>query len=66
MLDALFGPFDAVDLAWILAAYAAAGFVKGVTGLGFATTCLPIMAFGISLKAGCRWCCRRHSPATFL
>ncbi|MEO1689168.1 MAG: sulfite exporter TauE/SafE family protein [Pseudomonadota bacterium] len=33
-----------------MAAFAAAGSVKGVTGLGFSTTALPILTFGLGLK----------------
>ena len=34
----------------IMFAYVTAGFVKGVTGLGFSTTCLPILVFAMGLK----------------
>jgi hypothetical protein len=34
----------------ILGAYIVAGVVKGATGLGFSTTCLPLLALAIGLK----------------
>ncbi|MGB0670741.1 MAG: TSUP family transporter, partial [Rhodospirillales bacterium] len=34
----------------ILAAYFAAGLVKGTTGLGFSTSCLPMLVFAVGLK----------------
>ena len=38
------------QIAAILATYLFAGTVKGVTGLGFSTTCLPILALLVGLK----------------
>ncbi|MGM0586317.1 MAG: TSUP family transporter [Pseudomonadota bacterium] len=43
--------FAPEELAWIAAAMLAAGFVKGVTGLGFSTACLPLLALVLGLKA---------------
>lgn len=34
----------------IVLAYLAAGFVKGASGLGFSTTCLPILVLALGLK----------------
>ena len=39
------------ELAVIAFAMLFAGFVKGATGLGYSTTCLPIMALALGLKA---------------
>ncbi len=41
---------DTEILIIIMAAYLAAGLVKGATGLGFSTTCLPLLALAIGLK----------------
>ena len=41
---------DWLDYAFILAAYVAAGGIKGLTGIGFSTSCLPIMALRLDLK----------------
>jgi uncharacterized membrane protein YfcA len=38
------------QIAAILSAYLFAAAVKGITGLGFSTTCLPILAFAVGLK----------------
>ena len=40
----------AVEIITIFAAYLFAAAAKGVTGLGFSTTCLPILVFAIGLK----------------
>ncbi|MGB1444036.1 MAG: sulfite exporter TauE/SafE family protein, partial [Paracoccaceae bacterium] len=39
-----------VEIIMIFAAYLFAATAKGVTGLGFSTTCLPILVFAIGLK----------------
>ena len=41
---------DRVDYAFILVAYVAAGGIKGLTGIGFSTSCLPIMALRLDLS----------------
>ena len=41
---------DWVDYAFILMAYLVAGGIKGLTGIGFSTSCLPIMALRLDLK----------------
>jgi len=41
---------DWVDYAFILAAYVVASGIKGLTGIGFSTSCLPIMALRLDLK----------------
>jgi uncharacterized membrane protein YfcA len=41
---------DWVDYAFILTAYVIAGGIKGLTGIGFSTSCLPIMALRLDLK----------------
>lgn len=41
---------DWVDYAFILIAYVAAGSIKGLTGIGFSTSCLPIMALRLDLS----------------
>lgn len=41
---------EAGQVAVIALAYLAAGTVKGMTGLGFSTTCLPILVFAVGLK----------------
>ncbi|MEL6748127.1 MAG: TSUP family transporter, partial [Pseudomonadota bacterium] len=41
---------DAPTLLMIAAAYLIAALVKGVTGLGFSSTCLPILVFAVGLK----------------
>ncbi len=46
----MFLDLSALDIAVILATYMFAATAKGVTGLGFSTTCLPILAFVIGLK----------------
>jgi hypothetical protein len=38
------------ELAWIAFAMLVAGFVKGTTGLGYSTTCLPLLALALGLK----------------
>lgn len=39
-----------VDYAFILTAYVVASGIKGLTGIGFSTSCLPIMALRLDLK----------------
>jgi len=39
-----------LDYLIIFTAYIVAGFIKGLTGLGFSTSCLPIMALRLDLK----------------
>lgn len=39
-----------IDYIFILIAYIVAAIIKGVTGLGFSTSCLPIMALRLDLK----------------
>ena len=46
----MFLDLSAVEVAAILATYMFAATAKGVTGLGFSTTCLPILALFIGLK----------------
>ncbi|MDH4050857.1 MAG: sulfite exporter TauE/SafE family protein [Rubrivivax sp.] len=46
LLDA----FSAAQLAAIAAAYFIAALVKGVTGLGYSSTCLPILTLAFGLK----------------
>lgn len=41
---------DELDYLVVLIAYLVAGVIKGVTGLGFSTSCLPIMALRLDLK----------------
>ena len=41
---------DEFDYLVVLIAYIVAGIIKGVTGLGFSTSCLPIMALRLDLK----------------
>ena len=41
---------DSVDYIFILTAYAVASVIKGLTGIGFSTSCLPIMALHLDLK----------------
>lgn len=40
---------DTTTLVYIAAAYFIASFVKGATGLGFSTTCMPIMALQLNI-----------------
>lgn len=42
--------YSAAQIAAILATYLLAALVKGVTGLGFSTTCLPFLAMIVGLK----------------
>ena len=42
--------FSAIQIAAVLATYMFAAIAKGLTGLGFSTTCLPILALIIGLK----------------
>jgi uncharacterized membrane protein YfcA len=42
---------DWLDYAFILTANVVAGGIKGLTGIGFPTSCLPIMALRLDLKA---------------
>ncbi|MGE0348882.1 sulfite exporter TauE/SafE family protein [Hydrogenophaga sp.] len=46
LLDA----FSSTQLATLAAAYFIAALVKGVTGLGYSSTCLPILTFAFGLK----------------
>jgi hypothetical protein len=46
----LSGAYSAGQLATIGAAYLAAALVKGVTGLGYSSTCLPILTLAFGLK----------------
>ena len=50
--DALFllDSFSPTQLATIAAAYFVAALVKGVTGLGYSSTCLPILTLAFGLK----------------
>ena len=41
---------DWIDYGFILLAYFVASGIKGLTGLGFSTSCLPIMALRLDLK----------------
>lgn len=41
---------DGTDYAFILTAYVVAAAIKGLTGIGFSTSCLPIMALRLDLK----------------
>ena len=41
---------DEIDLIFILTAYIVAASIKGLTGIGFSTSCLPIMALRLDLK----------------
>ena len=41
---------DWVDYLFIFLAYVVAGSIKGLTGIGFSTSCLPIMALRLDLK----------------
>jgi len=41
---------DALDYIFILIAYIIAASIKGLTGIGFSTSCLPIMALRLDLK----------------
>ncbi|MBW2520460.1 MAG: sulfite exporter TauE/SafE family protein [Deltaproteobacteria bacterium] len=41
---------ETLDYIFILAAYVVAAFIKGLTGIGFSTSCLPIMALRMDLK----------------
>lgn len=40
---------DGTDYAFILTAYVVASTIKGLTGIGFSTSCLPIMALRLDL-----------------
>lgn len=53
MSEALAGllAFSAFQLAAIAFAYLFASFVKGATGLGFSTTCLPFLVLAVGLKS---------------
>ena len=46
----MFLDFSALQIAAILGAYVFAATAKGITGLGFSTTCLPILALLVGLK----------------
>ncbi len=46
----LLGSFSLTQLATIAAAYFIAALVKGVTGLGYSSTCLPILTLAFGLK----------------
>lgn len=41
---------DEIDYIFIMIAYVIAASIKGVTGIGFSTSCLPIMALRLDLK----------------
>lgn len=41
---------DEIDFIFILTAYVVAASIKGLTGIGFSTSCLPIMAMRLDLK----------------
>ena len=41
---------DWLDYGFILTAYVVAASIKGMTGIGFSTSCLPIMALRLDLK----------------
>jgi uncharacterized protein len=41
---------DGLDYTFILIAYVVAAAIKGLTGIGFSTSCLPIMALRLDLK----------------
>ncbi len=41
---------DGLDYVFILTAYVVAASIKGLTGIGFSTSCLPIMALRLDLK----------------
>ena len=41
---------DELDYLFIFMAYLVAGFIKGLTGIGFSTSCLPTMAMRLDLK----------------
>lgn len=41
---------DGLDYLFILLAYVVAASIKGLTGIGFSTSCLPIMALRLDLK----------------
>jgi len=41
---------DPIDYLFILTAYIIAAAIKGLTGIGFSTSCLPIMALRLDLK----------------
>lgn len=41
---------DGLDYLFILGAYVVAASIKGLTGIGFSTSCLPIMALRLDLK----------------
>ncbi len=43
--------FSGEDLAIVAAVFFFAAFVKGTTGLGFSTTCLPFLVLALGLKA---------------
>lgn len=51
-LLSLIGPYTPPELAAVAAAFAFAAFVKGATGLGFSTSCLPILVYAVGLKRG--------------
>lgn len=46
----LLDSFSPAQLATVAAAYLVAALVKGVTGLGFSSTCLPILTLAFGLK----------------
>ena len=41
---------DEIDFVFILTAYVVAASIKGLSGIGFSTSCLPIMALRLDLK----------------
>ena len=40
---------NSIDYLFIVTAYTIAGIIKGITGIGFSTSCLPIMALRLDL-----------------
>ena len=46
----MFSDLSPLDIALVFATYTFAAMAKGITGLGFSTTCLPILALVVGLK----------------
>lgn len=44
--------YSSTELAAVAGAFFFAAFVKGATGLGFSTTCLPFLVYAVGLKRG--------------
>lgn len=44
--------YSSTELAAIAGTFFFAAFVKGATGLGFSTTCLPFLVYAVGLKRG--------------